>query len=365
MGLKDQLKKINNRRIYLVRKKLYLKFYKNIISNNPILGEYAEGEEDWLCKWRKYDKNLSPFAFRIFSRYIGPDMNIFPMELCATLVEPVFNPYKYIDFYSDKNAFDLIFSELMPETLLRNVNGKFLTKYYDFIDSSNIDSFISKIDRDCVILKPTCASSGDGVSIFYRNGEKFCNKKGDILNETFLNLHYGQNFILQECFRQSDFTVRFNPSSVNTIRIGTYRDLKGQIHILRAIMRIGANGSEVDNAHAGGMFCGIDDDGRIGNYVCDQYGNRAIEFNDVIFENNNFVVPNYELIKATVLNVAKKIIHHDLIAFDVVLDKENNPKLLEINVGGFSGWLFQFTSGTQFREYTDDIVEYCYKKYNI
>ena len=72
-----------------------------------------------------------------------------------------------------------------------------------------------------------------------------------------MNLHYGQNFILQECFRQSDFTVRFNPSSVNTIRIGTYRDLKGQIHILRAIMRIGANGSEVDNAHAGGMFCGI------------------------------------------------------------------------------------------------------------
>ena len=43
-----------------------------------------------------------------------------------------------------------------------------------------------------------------------------------------------------------------------------------------------------------------------------------------------------------------------------VLDKENNPKMLEVNIGGFSAWLFQFTSGTAFREYTDEILDYCY-----
>lgn len=33
-----------------------------------------------------------------------------------------------------------------------------------------------------------------------------------------------------------------------------------------------------------------------------------------------------------------------------------------MNVQDFGGWAFQFTSGTCFREYTDDIVEYCSKE---
>ena len=53
---------------------------------------------------------------------------------------------------------------------------------------------------------------------------------------------------------------------------------------------------------------------------------------------------------------------YDLVAMDIAVDAENSPQLIEINVGGFSGKLFQLTSGTVFGDYTDDVMEYATKK---
>lgn len=338
--------------------------YKKIISVNEFLGKEADGEKEWLDKWKNYDKNISPLSFRIFSRFIGPDINILPLELCAGLIEPILTPRSFRDVYSDKNEFDLIIPDVLPTTFLRNISGRFYSRDYNII--LDVDKFLQDINCEKIILKPTRTSSGIGVVIFYKLGVHFYNSKGLKLDKNYLDLLYKKNYIIQEYFEQSDFTAQFNLSSVNTIRVSTYRDSNGEINVLRSIMRIGSNGSEVDNAHAGGVFCGVDDKGKIGSYVCDQFGSTAIVFNNINFSENVFFVPNFDSIKNMVKDIHKKIIHHDLIAFDVVLDKNNMPKLLEINVGGFGGWAFQFTSGTIFREYTDDVMTYClnrYKKY--
>lgn len=97
-------------------------------------------------------------------------------------------------------------------------------------------------------------------------------------------------------------------------------------------------------------------------YACNQYGNKYNKHNGIDFSKKDFTVPNWENVKAFALQVSNKFIHHSLFALDVVLDKNNNPKLLEVNVQGFGGWAFQFTSGTCFREYTDDVMEYCSKE---
>ena len=52
-----------------------------------------------------------------------------------------------------------------------------------------------------------------------------------------------------------------------------------------------------------------------------------------------------------------------LLALDVVLDNENRPHLLEVNVKYYSAWLFQFTLDAAFGEYIDEILQFCKNNY--
>ena len=108
------------------------------------------------------------------------------------------------------------------------------------------------------------------------------------------------DFIIQQAFEQHSFFSFFNPTSVNTLRIVSYRDSKGEIQILNSILRIGLAGSVVDNAHAGGMFVGVSKDGVLGKYVCDQYGRTQTVFNNIDFASDEFVVPFWDVIKENI-----------------------------------------------------------------
>lgn len=340
-------------------------FYNNVVRNNPLSGldHLVDGEQEWLQKWRKYDEKLSPLAYRVFSKYIGPDLNICPLEVC-TLLETVLTPSHFSSFYSDKNSLDLIFpSGTLPETYLRNVGGKFLDKNYFSVLHPKVDEHIKSIEAEKIVLKPTMESSGRGVCIFYRGDDGFENKRGEKLSADFLLKNYKEDFLIQKAFSQHPFFAQFNSSSVNTIRIATWRNGEGIVQPLNSIIRIGSRGAEVDNAHAGGQFVGVSSNGELGKYVCNQYGVIQHTFNDVDFSNQSFVVPNWSEIVSFVCKLHSKVVHHDLVAWDVALDEDCCPHIIEVNVGGFSGWLFQFTSGPMFSRYTDELVETAYGRY--
>lgn len=338
-------------------------FYMNVIKYIPELRQSAPGEDLWLKKWRIYDAKLTPLAYRIFSHYIGQDINIVPLEICSNICEPVLTPYNYNHFYSDKNSFDLLFPEgTLPKALFRKIRDRWYYGDYSPLESDDLDIELNNIDFDNVIVKPTLLSSGKGVDKFTRKNGLFVNEQDVILDKKLLNESYTSDCIIQQAFIQNDFFNQFNPSSVNTIRIAVYRDSKGIIHPLNSILRIGKIGSVVDNAHAGGVFIGIGKDGVLGTYVCDQFGRKSNEFNNIDFSKEVFAVPNWNEIKKYVVSLTKNVIHQDLIQWDVVIDKKGDPHILEVNVGGFSGWLFQFTSGPMFGDYTDDVMNFSIKR---
>lgn len=342
----------------------YMRDHKQVISTHPEYNIVKPSEKLWLKKWRKYDSKLSPLSFRIFSNYIGEDLNIFPLELVRTLVEPILSPQQYDAFYNDKNVLGLMYNaDIMPVTHLRNINGIFYSSDYEYLNDGGVNDILALLDT--CIIKPTTSASGRGFKKFKRIKGKLVDKDGTELTYEYMICNYGKDFIIQELFAQSDFMSQFNPTSLNTIRLATYRDVKtGEIHYLRSIIRMGGKGADVDNAHAGGRFIGVDDNGYLGSYVCDNVGNVSTFHNDIDFSMSKFQVPNFENVKNLALQTASRIIHSNLLAFDIILDKDNNPKILEINNSGFGAWLFQFTSGTSFREYTDDIIEYCYNEKN-
>lgn len=365
--IKRIVRNILKREAYKQGFRNYINLYKKIIERNPQLAEPAKGEKEWLGHWRKYDKNLSPLCYRVFSRYVKEGADIIPLEFIASMVEPILTPRKYQFYYSDKNNFNKLLPEVfMPKVFLMNIDGFMYDGKYNLLKHDEVEAYLRGLSKsqDRIVLKPSRQASGVGVQILKKDAYgNFANGKGRMLSLQMLKEDYGANYLLQECLNQSDYMSQFNSSSINTIRIATYRDGNGRVNYMSGGLRIGAKGAEVDNAHAGGKFCGVANNGKIGNYVCDWLGVRQTEYNGLDFKNNDWIIPNYNEVKKFAINVSERLLHHDLIALDIALNKENEPQLIEFNVGGFGAWFFLMGGNSVFSSFEDLIMERCYEQY--
>ena len=327
--------------------------------------KHPKGIREWGNKWSilgtpNYD------YYRVFSQYIGPSIDIVPDNICHNVIIPILNPKRYISTYADKNLFDKFIRRkdgtiLTPPTLLRCIRGALFDVNYELVESYNIKKVLS--NETSIIVKPSIdGSSGKGVMFFDKIQNKWIERD---TGEYLIDMIYektGNDFIVQRTMNQSPFMSNLCKTSVNTIRIAVYRSINdNKCHALRAIVRIGKDGSLVDNAHAGGMFIGVDDDGKLGKYCCDQFGQTTTIFNGIDFGKKDLIIPNYSKIKEFAEEIGSYIPHLRLLALDIMIDEKNHPILIEYNVRAFSPWLFQFTCGTAFGKYTDEIIDYCHR----
>ena len=61
------------------------------------------------------------------------------------------------------------------------------------------------------------------------------------------------------------------------------------------------------------------------------------------------------------LEIAKKFHYHRLLGFDFCVDEMGEVKLIEINNRNNEINFFQMNNGPLFREYTNEIIEFCSK----
>lgn len=323
----------------------------------------------YKARWKKLSRFVSKKYLLCFASKveISSIAEIAPEDIVHHYIEPVLNPYPYRAYLEDKNNFARILpSDFLPQEYLRCVDGKFYDADYQFLNSGDLEKELQKISATCqkIIVKPSIdSSSGRGICFYKWDGEKFIDSKGVDFLQRIINgeMH---NFVAQEVFEQSDFMRQFCSTSINTLRIVTYKSvLDDTVHIPAIIMRIGKTGSLVDNAHSGGSFVSISpESGELGKYVSDQFGKCSSQFNGIDFEQNSFVVPHFTKVLEFAKSVASKIPYARLLALDVVLGKDNNPKILEYNIGYFSCWLFPFVGQTPFGKWTDEIIDYCADK---
>lgn len=196
-------------------------------------------------------------------------------------------------------------------------------------------------------------------------GGYFVNKYNERLSLDYLLLHYGENFLVEEKLKQCMEMSSFGKTSVNTIRMVTYKSVvTGEIVCLNAVLRMGRNGSETDNACQGGSYVGINmEDGSLGKYAINDSATVQKVFNDIDFANNTYVIPIWEEVKSFARLVHSRIFHHNLVAMDIAITDDGQPKLIEVNVGAFTANFFQLTVKPTFGEYTDEILDYCFERY--
>lgn len=341
---------------------------KRWIRTSKISLKKLKSEQNWIQKWKRLQDYVNVDYYRYYSQYQGENINLCPDDIVHNIITPILNPKRFISTYQDKCLFDKVLyptfkDRVTPFTLLRNVLGSYYDIDYNPVKDSDVCRILNQSHFNKIVIKPSLdSSSGHSILFAYRkeDGNYYLNETGIKVDSSLLDNKYQRNFVVQEVVEQSDFMSQFCSTSVNTIRMLVYRSVTTNIPVvLRAFMRIGKQGALVDNIHSGGTFVGVHLDGTLCKSCVDTNTLPMNVFNGINFSQNDFHIPNYDCVKDFACGVAKAMPHLRLFSLDVMLDRNNNPLLIEYNLQAFGVRGYQFTLGPVFREYTDEIIDYC------
>ena len=191
----------------------------------------------------------------------------FPTSIYKTDIVGRLNVYPLKRAYTDKNISDIILPNIhQPKVFLKNMNGYF---YFEGkpVDRNDAIQLCSNLGE--VIIKPSLTGRGIGVSkITIQNGLTNLDEKS--IQEVFDV--YKEDFLIEELVHQHPLMTALNPSSINTIRIVTYRN-DMEIVVVYTVIRIGRKDKPIDNESAGGISTIINQDGTLGKYAYGSPGN--------------------------------------------------------------------------------------------
>jgi hypothetical protein len=289
--------------------------------------------------------------------------NFVPDNIYYTVIEPILNNALSSAGYEDKAQIDWFHDkQYVPRIILRNIHGV----YYDE-NRSELQHPQIKIDKHefpKVIVKPSIESQGGrDIRVFSAKDKGWFTQKGEELTVDFLQKAYEQNFVLQEFVEQHPFYNQFNASSVNTMRVMTYRSVRDNtIHVLGAVLRVGQNGKEVDNQSQGGFAIGIENNGKLKNYALDIAGivSDSLADGKIKLESVGQVYMIDE-VKRVAGILAANHYHSRILGFDLCVDKNSQVKLIEVNNMDIGFDLIQYLVGPLLGDLTEEVIDYCKK----
>lgn len=288
-------------------------------------------------------KNISTIFHQYYTAINGKfSEKYIPDDLFYSIIEPSLNRLDFATL-QDKNLTGTLFKNAkQPVAVVKNING------FYFIDNtpSTLEQVITKCNEYSeLIIKPTVETGGG------KNIMKFSMRNQDV--ESLLR-KYKKDFIIQEVVRQNKDLDKLNPSSLNTLRIITYLSKKGPV-VTCAVLRVGGEGSLTDNMHTGGMSCGIKKNGKLKKHAYNRRVNH-IQHSVTGTPFKGFKVPNFIGAKEFVKNLHLQVPYFKIIGWDIAIDVNNEPILIEFNAMG-QGVDFQAVNGPLLGKYTDEVLQ--------
>lgn len=256
--------------------------------------------------------------------------------------------------FDDKNLYYTIFPDIcQPKAYLKCINGFF----YDGTSPETEEESLARLKNlGAAIIKPTfCSSNGRGVK--YVNIVDGVDRKSNKAVRELIR-EYGENFVIQEAIHQHEALSALCPTSVNTIRLVTYRRSPKEVVSVYAVLRIGKIGSEVDNTSAGGMTCCIDSEtGKLKKYaICSKPAGK-FDRNEagLIFE--GYDVPCFGKVLERAKEMHLRLPHFIMIGWDFTVNENDEVVFVEMNA---PFGLHQPAAGPGYGEYTDEIMKRCF-----
>ena len=198
--------------------------------------------------------------------------------------------------------------------LIDNIDGyaafkAFCDKHTEFVKKSNFDSL------------------GMGL-------KKISQNKGDLVLKNVYDAltAEGKKILLEELIEPHPAMAFLNPDSVNTIRVATFVDYKGEVSIQDCSMRVGHSGSFVDNAGAGGILIHVDKDtGVFDTDGVDKTGKRYERHPEHGYVFKGYQLPAWDGFRTTMTELANKVEGLRYIGWDMTCTKDGKWVVVECN----------------------------------
>lgn len=174
-------------------------------------------------------------------------------------------------------------------------------------------SFISKIDD---------GYGGTGVRVVNTSKQNLKKLFEELKNE---------NRIIEELVVQCNEFSSLHPQSVNTIRVLT-SNLDNNIKVYAAFLRIGSNGSIIDNLSNSGLCAPIDAENGVVTTDALNFVGKKIQFHpNTNIEFKGFKIPKWDEIVKTAVETAKQTPGLKIIGFDFTINSNNEIVIIEAN----------------------------------
>lgn len=333
---------------------------KNIWSKRALVKSFkptAEQAEDARGYWRGLTGKRWPLWWhRLYASYTGKwDPKYIPEMLFAVTLEPNSSRRCDRDALADKNDLALFTQGgglRLPEVFASCSCG-LVNRGGVLLDMNETVDALGNIGP-CVVKRTRDSDSGRDVAVVdFKDGKDI--ESGKTVENIVESM--GGEWVCQERIRQHESIETIYPGSVNTLRIVTYMTEQG-VGVCPVTLRIGQGGAKVDNAHAGGMFVHVDGDGYLGDEAFTEYQERYAKHPDTgtVFRDHRITgVPEaIEAAKRCHLSVGE----FGFISWDVCIDEEGRPTLLEVNLVSQTVWFPQMASGkSMFGDDTPAVVK--------
>ncbi|MBU1934578.1 hypothetical protein KKF04_00830 [Patescibacteria group bacterium] len=355
--INKQLGKVSIKlRIRRWRKKIKIHEDNSDVFFKPINSEI---EKKHIGYWSKLHKDVNLSYMRFYSNFSGiEDYRYVPDDIFRAIIDRMLNDFDYSIFESNKNYYERYLDKsLFPKAFLRKDLGQFLDADYNFISKKEAENIFNGIKEDFIVkaTKGNKAKAGKSIKLFkYEDGEK--------VNLDDVDNIYEDSYIIQEYVKQHDFFAQFNPSSLNSLRIATYRSVKdNKVHVLKVGFRMGRDKKIIDNIASGGLYNNISFDGKLDDFSLPTTLKKYYEHPDSKVKFKDKIIPHFQKILDVTKKTAAKMTSQRFIGFDVTLDEKNEVKIIEINIVGASAGRLQVLGGPLFGEFTDEVAYYCIK----
>lgn len=364
---------------YRIRNKVALIFFHLWKKVAPSLSEryqyfdtrmFLNNEMNPKFSWKKYVKKKNPYfkkwGFYVsqldaeyYSRVSGIKADHYVTRSMAVhYIYPYLDRYDFVPAYMDKNMQKRILGlpdgevgVLMPDEVVYNANGVFFDVEGRELSREEAVDTLMAYGKD-TILKPSVETYG-GHGVMKVSGQSSKRDYEALFDK------YRYDFTFQKLVEQHPVMAQFNLTSVNTVRVVTYRDFKGKRKILYSCMRFGGEGSVMDNVCSGGGYTGVNVE--TGKLIDRKRYSYFIMNVPTLPDCVPDEIPCWEKIKTAALALHCRLPQLGIVGWDFTLTPDEIPVLIEFNPRPGVG--LQQAVGPMFsKEELDEIMEHVSKR---
>lgn len=279
-----------------------------------------------------------------------------PLELYHSKIIPELNHTSMSKAYADKNFSDILFPEILhPRNIIKNINGFF---YRNGKPISREEAIKICSNLENVFIKYAIDTSW-GMNVYkFSSQNGISTVEGKTINDLFN--YYNKNFLVQESVIQHPILAKLNPTSVNTIRLTTYRR-EVEVVCVSAVVRIGGKDAVIDNVSAGGVYCGIDANSKLKKYsfAIKPSGKYIQSPTGVVLA--GYEIPFYKKILEKAKEMHLKLPYCRIVGWDFSVNENEEIVLIELNANHTG--VYQLVEPA-FGNYTDEILNMIRSKKN-